>query len=137
MDKPARILVTGCLGNIGRAISARLIEAGWLVDGLDLPKKRSQMRPSGLSVHYLDLGDEATSSGRITEHLDGVTGVIHLALAPPRRIRSAPCAQTFWEAPTYSKPSVFPKPSPGFSSLPAWRSMSRIGERTTSRICTA
>lgn len=79
MDKPARILVTGCLGNIGRAISARLIEAGWLVDGLDLPKKRSQMRPSGLSVHYLDLGDEATSSGRITEHLDGVTGVIHLA----------------------------------------------------------
>lgn len=77
--KRHRVLITGCLGNIGKALSARMIQSGWEVDGIDLPKRRADAAPPGIVVHYLDLGNGGETTQILSEILSEFDGVIHLA----------------------------------------------------------
>ena len=74
-----KILVTGCLGNIGRVISAQLLRAGWNVVGIDRPELRGSASPIGYSVHFLDIAGGDETIQEFLRLLDGVMGVIHLA----------------------------------------------------------
>jgi UDP-glucose 4-epimerase len=76
---PYRVLITGCLGNIGRTVSARMIQAGWTVEGIDLPQRRGETAPSEMVVHYLDLGNGGETAQVLSKILCGFDGVIHLA----------------------------------------------------------
>ena len=74
-----KILVTGCLGNIGRTISAQLREAGWTVIGIDRPELRSTDAPIGSSTYFFDIAGGDETIQEFLRLLDGVAGVIHLA----------------------------------------------------------
>ena len=83
---PARVLVTGAAGFIGRAVAAHLLEAGVEVIGVD---RHVEPMPQGIVAV---VGD-TTAPGAWAAHLDGVDVVIHTAAVVSN---VAPLAQA-WE----------------------------------------
>lgn len=81
--KPLRILVTGCQGLIGKAVSSSLGSSGHEMRGLDLRAIDAESRG--------DVRDGA----RMRERLDGCDGVVHLA-AVSRVITAEQDPQACW-----------------------------------------
>lgn len=79
---PSRILVTGAEGRVGRAVVARLLEAGHPVTTLSLPEATAH---AGVRVVRGDARDTAAVADALTD----VVAVAHLAAHPTPRGRPA------------------------------------------------
>ncbi|MFT5090500.1 MAG: hypothetical protein ACI906_002626 [Candidatus Latescibacterota bacterium] len=80
-----KVLITGCAGQVGQAVTAYLVKSGYAVRGID----RAESFAGAIDYRSCDLLD----ADALAPHIEGVDAVLHLAAIPsPGR---APNAEIF------------------------------------------
>lgn len=70
-----RILLTGCYGGLGSALAARLVDAGFRVDGIDRAGARKRRLPATMRVFHRDIA----AAGDLAKLVSRYDGIVHLA----------------------------------------------------------
>ena len=68
------VLITGCAGQVGQAITAHLVKSGYAVRGLD----RVESFAGEIDYRSCDLHD----ADALAPHIEGMDAVLHLAAIP-------------------------------------------------------
>ena len=85
---PRRVVVTGASGFLGRAVVARLIEAGWSVDATGSSAQAPDHMAAGVRWHSVDLL-ERDAARKLFSRVEA-SHLMHLAWAPNRGVYASP-----------------------------------------------
>jgi nucleoside-diphosphate-sugar epimerase len=73
-ENPLKVLITGCAGHVGQAVTTHLLQRGFAIRGID----RADSCPSKIDYRSCEILDAAA----LAPHVEGVDAVLHLAAIP-------------------------------------------------------